>query len=141
MVRLKNENDLKKKIPDFVKFCRFLKKHEYIIDTGRLSEWYCKILFNLKLSSKSNELYDAEDRQGNRVEIKQRNYSGKTPGGMKMDLKRISYVFYVKLNESLLPEIIHKIDKKDIIKLSNGRVSFRKAFNENIKAKIVYKQK
>jgi hypothetical protein len=138
MTKAKTNKDLKKSIPDFLKFCNFIKKHKQIIDTGKLSEWYCKLLFNLRLSDKPNSSYDAIDKNGNKVEIKQRKTKGKMLGGMKIDLSRISYVLYVVLQDDLLPETIYRFDKKHIRQLKNGRASFKWAFDKG-KAEIIYK--
>ncbi|MEN6624295.1 MAG: hypothetical protein ABFD50_22450 [Smithella sp.] len=137
---IKNLNDLKSNISDFENFCKFIKENKFMISTGKLSEYYCHLLFNIKIKKKSNALYDGEDSESKKVEIKQRRSVSKSPSGMKIDLKRIDYVLYVFLDEEdLLPDEIIKIEKECITETSNGRVSFNDAFN-NKKFTIKYKR-
>ncbi|MEM5799305.1 MAG: hypothetical protein QXZ43_01405 [Candidatus Aenigmatarchaeota archaeon] len=135
---LKTRKDLEKVIQDFDQFSEFIHKFKEFIDTGKLAEFYCSKLFDLKLVKPHNSNIDALGPKGERIEIKHRFYSGKTPPGMKVNLDIIDYVFYVQLDEnSLLPKEIFKIKSKDIEYKSDKRVSFRKAFKEN-KAELIY---
>ncbi|MEM2099968.1 MAG: hypothetical protein QXV37_01410 [Candidatus Jordarchaeaceae archaeon] len=132
------ENAIRKKGWDFNEFVGFLTKFKEIVDTGKLAEFYCKILFNLRPTSR-NYGFDAIDQENKKVEIKHRFYSGKTPPGMEMDLNTIDYVLYVDLDkDDLLPKQILKIKSEDIIRRTKGkRVSFKKAIKER-KAELVF---
>ncbi|MEM5803234.1 MAG: hypothetical protein QW350_00670 [Candidatus Aenigmatarchaeota archaeon] len=102
---LKTRKDLEKVIQDFDQFSEFIYKFKEFIDTGKLAEFYCSKLFDLKLVKPHNSNIDALGPKGERIEIKHRFYSGKTPPGMKVNLDVIDYVFYVQLDEnSLLPK-------------------------------------
>jgi hypothetical protein len=81
--------------------------------------------------------YDARSPDGQRIEIKHRFFSTRTPPGMKIDLEKIDSVLYVDLDENLLPRRIFKIEPKDLEYTTGKRVSFQKAFKEN-KVKMVY---
>lgn len=136
---MKNIKDLKKAVSDFDKLKYFLSKYRNIVDSGRLSELWCARLFNLKLSEKTNDKIDAIDRNGKRIEIKQRFYTGKVPIGMKIKLNNVDKVYYVQLGLDLIPQKIYKIEARDIKSLKNGRVSFKKAFHEK-RAEVVFKR-
>ena len=134
---IKTHKDLKKSIPNFNRFYQSLLATKEVVDTGELSELYCRKLFRLKRVKPWNAAIDAIDPQGKKVEIKHRTMTGKTPAGMKVNLKKIDYLLYVELNKNLLPVKIFKINAKDITPLRDSRVSFRKAF-QNGKAQIVF---
>ncbi|MBI2048218.1 MAG: hypothetical protein HYT27_03695 [Parcubacteria group bacterium] len=134
---IKTYKDLKKSIPGFNRFHQSLLAVREVVDTGELSEFYCRKLFRLKRVKPWNAAIDAIDPHGKKVEIKHRSITGKTPAGMKVHLKKIDYLLYVELSKKLLPAKIFKIDAKDITPASGGRVSFLKAF-QNGKAQIVF---
>ncbi len=134
---MKNEKDLELVIPNYEKFKQVLIDHKEIIDTGRLAEFYCSKLFDLKLVQPHNSSIDAIAPDGARIEIKHRFYSGKIPPGMKINLKNIDWVYYVELNADLLPEHIHRINPNDIETPSGNRVSFRHAFMDG-KAELIF---
>lgn len=136
---MKNISYLKQKISNFSDFSEFIKINRFIISTGKLSEYYCKLLFGIKLKEKPNDLYDGVDAENNKVEIKQRKSISRIPGGMKIDLKRIDYVLYVFLGDDLLPDEIIRINKEYITKTSNERVSFKEVF-VNKKYETIYKR-
>lgn len=125
---MKNEKDLEISIPNFEQFRQVLIDHKEIIDTGRLAEFYCSKLFDLKLVTPHNASVDAIAPDGSRIEIKYRFYSGKVPPGMKINLQNIDWVYYVELTENLLPKHIHKISSKDLGYTAGNRVSFRQVF-------------
>jgi len=85
-IKMKNINDLKQKIGNFSDFSEFIKNNKLIISTGKLSEYYCKLLFDIRLNNKPNDLYDGVDAENKKVEIKQRKSISRIPGGMKIDL-------------------------------------------------------
>jgi len=137
---MKNINDLKLIIgSDFFDFSEFIKKYEFIISTGKLSEYYCSLMFDITLNTKSNDFYDGVDAENKIVEIKQRKFISRIPGGMKIDLNRIDYVLYVFLGADLLPDEIIRIDKNHIRETSNKRVSFKEAIR-NKKYETIYKR-
>jgi hypothetical protein len=131
--------DLKKVIPEFDKFAKFISKFRDVVDTGKLAEFYCSKLFRLKLVKPRNSNIDATSPPGKKIEIKHRFYKREIPPGMKIDLRNIDYVLYVGLDDDLLPKRIYKIESKDINYTTHKRVSFRKAFKEN-KAKLVFQR-
>jgi len=132
-----NKLDLKKVIPDFDQFTGFISKFRDVVDTGKLAEFYCCKLFKLKLVKPHNSAIDAISPSGKRIEIKHRANTGKTPGGMKIDLEKIDYVLYVLLDDNLLPKRIYKIKSQDIDYTTGKRVSFGRAFKEN-RVKLVF---
>jgi len=134
---IKTYKDLENSIPNFNRFHQSLLVAKEVVDTGELSEFYCRKLFRLKRVKPWNAAIDAIDPNGKKVEIKHRSMTGKTPAGMKVHLKKIDYLLYVELDKKLLPVKIFKINAKNITPLRNGRVSFRKAF-QNGKAQIVF---
>lgn len=136
---MKNIKDLKKAVSDFDKLKYFLSKYKNIVDSGRLSEFWCARLFNLELSEKTNDKIDAIDRNGKRIEIKQRFYTGKVPIGMKIKLNSVDEVYYVQLGLDLIPQEIYKIEARNIESLKNSRVSFKKAFLEK-RAEVVFRK-
>jgi hypothetical protein len=136
---MKNLNDLKQQITDFKNFCDFIRNYQSIISTGRLSEYYCSLLFDIELNGNPNSPYDGVDKDNKKVEIKYRKSVSPTPRGMKIDLKAIDYVLYVSLDDDLLPNKIIRIDKEYITGTSNGRVSFKNALN-NRKCKLIYER-
>jgi hypothetical protein len=134
---MKTQNDLIKLIPDFKVFCNFLISHPHAISKGGIAEYYCKLLFNLELSSKINEDFDAKDSQGKRIEIKQRDYTSRVPPGMRLDLEKFDYLLYVSLGKDFLPEEIFNLDKSDIyVNPRNKRASFTSAFSSGKCCKI-----
>ncbi|MDO8538291.1 MAG: hypothetical protein Q7S21_05385 [archaeon] len=135
----KSISDLQNSIHNFKRFRAFLLEFKEIIDTGKLAEFYCCKLFDLKPVKPHNAYIDAKSKSGERIEIKHRFFSGKTPPGMKINLKNIDFVYYVELSDNLLPKQIFKIKKEDIEQVSKGRVSFKKVFKEK-KAEIVFNQ-
>ena len=127
---MKTQNDLIKLIPDFKAFCNFLISHPHAISKGGIAEYYCCLLFNLELSLKINEDFDAKDSQGKRIEIKQRDYTNRCPPGMRLDLEKFDYLLYVSLGKDLLPEEILHFDKAYInVDPRNKRASFARAFS------------
>ncbi len=135
---VKTKKDLEKNIQYFSKFSEMISEFNEIIDTGKLAEFYCEKLFDLKLKKPRNSNIDAESPSGKKIEIKQRFYNGKIPPGMKINLENIDYVYYVKLDDkSLLPKYIYKIKSEDIEHTVKGRVSFKKTFNDK-KEEIVF---
>jgi hypothetical protein len=54
---MKNLNDLKQKIVGFKNFCKFIQNNKFIISTGKLSEYYCSLLFDIELKDKPNFFY------------------------------------------------------------------------------------
>jgi hypothetical protein len=136
---IKNEKDLKKSISHFNRFHRSLVEVKEVVDTGKLAEFYCSKLFNLKLVQPHNSSIDAVDVRGKRIEIKHRFAFKGIPPGMKLNLRKIDFVLYVELNKKLLPVRIFKIETKYIQRTSGDRVSFRKGFQDN-KAKLIYKE-
>ena len=130
---------MKQKIDNFSDFSEFIKNNKLIISTGKLSEYYCILLFDIMLNKKPNDSYDGVDKEKKKVEIKHRKSSSRIPGGMKIDLNRIDYVLYVFLEDDLLPKEIIRINKNHITKTSNERVSFKEAFVNN-KHETIYKR-
>jgi len=118
-------------------FTELISKFKEIVDSGKLAEFYCSRLFDLKLVRPRNSNIDAIGPKGERIEIKHRFYSGKIPPGMKINLHNIDYVFYVELDDNLLPNRIFKIKSNDIDYTTGKRVSFKRAFNEN-KVELVF---
>jgi len=51
---LRTKKDLKKVIPNFNQFVKFISKFREIVDTGKLAEYYCSKLFRLKLVKPGN---------------------------------------------------------------------------------------
>jgi hypothetical protein len=133
----KTREDLEKIIADFKQFTELISKFKEIVDSGKLAEFYCSRLFDLKLVRPRNSNIDAIGPKGERIEIKHRFYSGKIPPGMKINLHNIDYVFYVELDDNLLPNRIFKIKSNDIDYTTGKRVSFKRAFNEN-KVELVF---
>jgi len=133
----KTREDLEKIIADFNQFTELISKFKEIVDSGKLAEFYCSRLFDLKLVRPRNSNIDAIGPKGERIEIKHRFYSGKIPPGMKINLHNIDYVFYVELDDNLLPNRIFKIKSNDIDYTTGKRVSFKRAFNEN-KVELVF---
>jgi hypothetical protein len=133
----KTREDLEKIIADFNQFTELVSKFKEIVDSGKLAEFYCSRLFDLKLVRPRNSNIDAIGPKGERIEIKHRFYSGKIPPGMKINLHNIDYVFYVELDDNLLPNRIFKIKSNDIDYTTGKRVSFKRAFNEN-KVELVF---
>jgi len=68
---------LEKIIPDFNQFTKFISKFREIVDSGKLAEFYCSRLFDLKLVKPRNSNIDAIGPNGEKIEIKHRFYSGK----------------------------------------------------------------
>ena len=59
-----NSRRIDRAIPDFNEFVRFITKFRDIVDTGKLAEFYCSKLFDLKLVKPRNQYsYDAESPQ------------------------------------------------------------------------------
>jgi hypothetical protein len=133
----KTREDLEKIIADFKQFTELISRFKEIVDSGKLAEFYCSRLFDLKLVRPRNSNIDAIGPKGERIEIKHRFYSGKIPPGMKINLHNIDYVFYVELDDNLLPNRIFKIKSNDIDYTTGKRVSFKRAFNEN-KVELVF---
>ncbi len=118
---------------------RFIKKHQKLVHTGNLAEFWCEKLCGIKLATKTNEKgFDGETKTGEKVEIKHRKIKGNIPLGMKIDLKNISYIYYVIMNEELLPAFIYRYNVKQIKPKANGRVSFKEAHDKG-NFEIVYK--
>ncbi|MCP8313155.1 MAG: hypothetical protein H3Z53_02120 [archaeon] len=134
----KNMKDLRREIEDFDGFVSFISKFEKIIDTGKLAEFYCEKLFRLKPQPR-NSGFDATSSDGKKIEIKHRFYSTKTPPGMEVDLEEIDYIYYVDLDESLLPSRIYQIKSGDVYYTKGKRVSFRRAFEER-KFKLIFQK-
>ncbi|OGD95513.1 hypothetical protein A3F57_03205 [Candidatus Roizmanbacteria bacterium RIFCSPHIGHO2_12_FULL_36_11] len=134
---MKNQSDLEKLIPDFEDFKKVLWSYKNIIDTGKLTEYYCSILFGLTLTTPRNYYFDALTSENKKVEVKHRFYSGNIPPGMKIKLENIDVIYYVELEPNLLPKRIYKFLSEDITYTMNGRVSFQNAFNSH-KAEVVY---
>ena len=132
-MELKNRIDLEKEINDFNQFIKFISEFKFIVDTGKLAEFYCIKLFNLKPTNKKNDFYDATDSESKRIEIKFRDTFKKQsiPSGMEIKLETIDYVLLVYLDETLLPQKIYKIKSEYIDYTTGKRVSFKRAFNEN----------
>jgi len=134
---MKTQRDLIKLIPDFDNFCNFLISYPHAISKGGIAEYYCSLLFNLELPLKPNEDYDAIDKQGKKVEIKQRDYTNRVPPGMPLNLEKFDYLLYVSLGKDLLPEEILYFSKVDIhVNPRNKRASFTDAFNSGKYRKI-----
>lgn len=133
----KRRKDLLKVIPNFNQFAKFISKFQEVVDIGKLAEFYCSKLFGLKLVKPCNSNIDAVGPAGEKIEIKCRTYSGKIPPGMKVNLQDIDYVFYVVLDDNLLPKRIFKIKSKDIYYTRGKRVSFKKAFDSD-KAELIF---
>jgi hypothetical protein len=127
----KNREDFKKCIPEYNQLTECLSRFRAVIDTGKLAEFYCCKIFDLKLVTPHNSTIDAMSSTGERIEIKHRFFSGKVPPGMKINLQNIDYVLYVELNDDLIPKQIYKIHSKDIYYTTGSRVSFKKAFKED----------
>ncbi len=131
-------SNLESKIPNFLEFKKFIAKYKDIVDKGKLAEYYCGILFNLTPIKPFNAKYDALTQEGKKVEIKHRIVKSTIPPGMKIDLEIIDLVYYVYLNDDLLPTHIYKFNKNDLRYTVGKRVSFRNAF-ENKKYELLYR--
>jgi hypothetical protein len=82
-----------KRLTEFRKLVPVLSRYRGLIDSGKLAEWYCVELFRLELVMPRNRKgADAISPSGERVEIKHRFYSGKTPPGMKIESEGVDYV-------------------------------------------------
>ncbi|OGG04811.1 hypothetical protein A2Z33_05880 [Candidatus Gottesmanbacteria bacterium RBG_16_52_11] len=124
---LKTYKDLKQSIPNFENFCDILQKYKELINTGKLAEFYCRRLFRLEPVVPSNSNFDAMTQYLKKVEIKYRNFKkGKTPPGMKIDSSLVDYVYYLELNENLLPINIYLYNIADLKHTTGMRVSFNK---------------
>lgn len=107
---------------------------------GDLGEYYCKELFDLKLKKPVNKGFDAEDIDGNKIEIKTR----RTPkNSAKVIFKGFDfkYCYFVTLNEYFLPEYIYKIKSENIqdniTDKKGDRLSVRELIH-NTKADLIY---
>ncbi len=128
------------KIKNSRELIQLLQKHKRLIHTGNLAEFWCEQLCNIKLANISNQKgFDGTTKKGEKVEIKFRANCKGTPKGMKIDLSKITYIYYVMMDEDLLPAIIYRYHKKNISKLNNGRVSFHNAHLNN-KFEVVYRR-
>jgi hypothetical protein len=138
----KSEDFLKQKgyedlenIENFDKLKNFLIEFKEIVDTGKLAEFYCEKLWNLKKSKKPNQKgFDLKDESGKKYEVKYRKDS--TNPGMKIkDKDSLDSVLYVHLDENLLPEVIKQFKSKDLHYTKNPpRVTFKDA-----EPKIIFK--
>ncbi|MEK6832942.1 MAG: hypothetical protein AABY32_02750 [Nanoarchaeota archaeon] len=140
-----NSINLSELIPNFDSFRVFINDHKDIVDTGKLAQFYCEKLLDLKgIKPFNTKGMDLESRDGKiKYEVKYRkgDFSDKTPIGMEIDLSRINYVLYVELNpETLLPNKIFKIKSEDIQYKKGKRVSFNKAFKDKKIEAIIIKQ-
>lgn len=129
---MKTFENLERKIPNIEDYSSFLVENNYIVDSGRLAEHYCQLLFGIELSKKVNEFYDGIDGNKLKVEIKQRRFDGRTPPGMNIDLNKIDYVLYVFLNAKMLPEKILKFEKEHLTQTKGKRISFKKAYHNKL---------
>jgi len=122
----KGYEDLEKNIKNFGRLKKFLLEFKEIVDTGKLSEFYCEKLWNLKKPGKPNqEGFDLKDESGKKYEVKYRK--GKNSGMKIKDKDSLDSVLYVHLDENLLPEVIKQFKSKDIHYTKNPRVSFKEA--------------
>lgn len=129
MTKTKNLKDLKKIISNFKHFKENLVKFKNFIDTGKLAEYYCIVLYELKLIKPHNASFDALTSDNKKVEIKHRVHKGSILPGMKINLESIDQVYYVELDQNLLPIKIHKILVTDLEYSTGKRVSFKKVFD------------
>lgn len=148
---MKTKKDLEQCIPNLKTFLKAINnihqfsKHKGIIDTGRLSEYYCSRLFGLTLSEKSNDDFDAIcNKTKIKVEIKQRKFFEDYPPSLAVGLKKQkimkkeNYLMYFAIiDENFLPYRIYKIKSKDI-DLNGNRINFKRAF-DNKKIELVFK--
>jgi hypothetical protein len=123
----KGHEDLEKNIKNFGRLKKFLLEFKEIVDTGKLAEFYCEKLWNLKKPGKPNQKgFDLKDESGKKYEVKYRKDS--TNPGMKIkDKDSLDSVLYVHLDENLLPEVIKQFKSKDIHYTKNLRVTFKGA--------------
>jgi hypothetical protein len=120
-----------KSIKNISEIRRFIKNHQRLVHTGNLAEFWCEKLCGIKLASKTNEKgYDGITKKGEKVEIKHRKIKGNIPLGMKIDTKNISYIYYVIMDDELLPINIYRYNVKYIKPRENGRVSFKEAHDK-----------
>lgn len=122
------------KIVDLKRLTGFVSEFREIVDTGKLAQFYCRKLFNLREIEPFNKKGpDLESFDGKiKFEVKHRVFRN-VPPGMPIDLSNIDYVLYVDLEkESLLPKSIFRINKDDITYTNrkSKRVSFKRAFRE-----------
>jgi hypothetical protein len=124
----KGYEDLEKNIKNFGRLKKFLIEFKEIVDTGKLSEFYCEKLWNLKKSKKQNQKgFDLKDESGKKYEVKYRKDST-NPGMEIKDKDSLDSVLYVHLDENLLPEVIKQFKSKDIQYTKNPpRVTFKGA--------------
>lgn len=128
-------------IKDIDEIKHFIKKHKRLVDTGKLAEFWCEKLCGITLAKKSNEKgYDGITSSGEKIEIKYRYLKGKVPPGMKIDTAKIKYVYYVFMNEDLLPDSIYRYNIKHIQQKENSRVSFKNAHKKG-QFEIIYSSK
>lgn len=137
----KRMKDLEK-IVDVKRLTDFVSEFREIVDTGKLAQFYCRKLFDLRQIKPFNKKGpDLESSDGKiKFEVKHRFFRAKTPPGMPIDLSSIDYVLYVDLeSESLLPKYIFQIKKDDITYTNrkSKRVSFKRAFEEK-KYKVIF---
>ena len=126
---------LKEFIQDFDRFKIFIKDYKDIVDTGKLAQFYCEKILDLKqikpFNTKGMDLESKDSKIKYEVKYRKGNFSDKAPVGMKIDLSKVNYVLYVELNsETLLPNRIFKIKSEDIEYKKGKRVSFNKAFKD-----------
>jgi hypothetical protein len=135
-LKQKGHEDLEKNIKNFGRLKKFLLEFKEIVDTGKLAEFYCEKLWNLKKPGKPNQKgFDLKDESGKKYEVKYRK--GKNSGMKIKDKDSLDSVLYVHLDGNLLPEVIKQFKSKDIPYTKNPpRVSFKKA---EPKSKIIFK--
>ena len=126
------------RLVEFRRLVPLLSQYRGLMDTGKLAEWYCVKLFGLRLVMPRNRKgADALGSRGERIEIKHRFFSGRTPPGMRMKRDDVDYVLYVELAKDLIPRRILRIASRDLVSMSDGRISFRNAVDRG-RARLVF---
>jgi len=129
--RPKTLEDLRAAMADFNDFRDVLRRYRHIIDTGKLAEYWCRVLFDLQPECITNHPgYDARMRTGERVQIKYRKFSGKIPPAMRINLNSVDCILYVELDDELLPAQIWRVDAVHLTRMKNDRCSFRQAISD-----------
>lgn len=138
--------DLKKKIEketkmDYEDFKKKLKifADNGLINTGHLSEFYCKIILDLESAPKSNTKgYDLIKKEIKyQVKYRKGNYSN-----MEFNIGLFDFVLVVFLDEdSMLPEKIHCISVKELKQSSKNEKRYSYAKSVKNPETIIFQRK